>query len=139
MTALTITTDRTRFLRLALGLDAVVTGVNGLGYLAGATLLSDLLGPDAAPLRGIGAFLLVYALGVGLLAARETVNPAATMTVIALNTVWAIGSILAVVTGVIEFTTIGALWAVAQAMVVGLFAAVQLVGLRRLRSQHSSQ
>ncbi|MEU8251701.1 hypothetical protein [Nonomuraea sp. NPDC048916] len=133
MTASTVTTSRSTFLRLALALDAVVTGVNGLGYLAGADLLTDLLGPGTAPLRGIGAFLVVYSLAVGLLARRKSVNPAATMTVIALNIAWALGSVLAVVTGLIGFTTVGALWAVAQALVVGLFAALQIIGLRRLR------
>ncbi|WP_336212677.1 hypothetical protein [Nonomuraea sp. LPB2021202275-12-8] len=134
MSTLTVaTTDRARFLRLVLALDAAVTGVNGLVYLAGAGLVTELLGPGAGLLRGIGIFLLVYGAGVGLLAARGTVSQAATRAVIGLNIAWALGSVAAVVTGALEFTTIGAVWAVAQALVVAVFAELQIMGLRRLR------
>ncbi|MFG1684765.1 hypothetical protein ACGFNP_31705 [Nonomuraea sp. NPDC049269] len=132
MTVLTMT-DRARFLRLTLVLDAVVTGVNGLAYLAATGPASDLLGPDAGLLREIGVFLLVYGAAVGLLASRRAISPVATKAVIALNAVWTLGSVLAVVTGVAEFTTIGAVWAIAQALVVGVFAELQIMGLRRLR------
>jgi hypothetical protein len=132
MTVLT-NTDHARFLRLTLVLDAVVTGVNGLVYLAAAGPASDLLGPEAGLLREIGAFLLVYGAAVGLLASRRVINPAATKAVIALNALWTLGSVLAVVTGAAEFTTIGAVWAIAQALVVAAFAELQIMGLRRLR------
>jgi hypothetical protein len=132
MTVLTMT-DHARFLRLTLVLDAVVTGVNGLVYLAAAGPASDLLGPDAGLLREIGGFLLVYGAAVGLLASRRVINPAATKAVIALNALWILGSVLAVVTGAAEFTTIGAVWAIAQALVVAAFAELQIMGLRRLR------
>ncbi|MGW7482299.1 hypothetical protein ACWGH8_27335 [Nonomuraea muscovyensis] len=133
MTALTLTSDRTKFLRLALAADAVVTGVNGLAYLAGADLLSDLLGPGAGLLRGIGAFLLVYGLGVGFLASRAAISAAGTRTVIALNAAWAVGSVAAVVTGAAGFTVAGAVWAILQALVVAVFAELQVMGLRRTR------
>lgn len=129
MTAMTVTTDRTRFLRLALATDAVVTGGNGLIYLAFAGPVGDLLGPDTGLLRGIGVFLLVYGAAVGFLAART--NATAVKAVIALNMIWALGSIAAVVTGVIEFSTLGAVWAIAQALVVGGFAELQIIGLRK--------
>ncbi|MEV4225415.1 hypothetical protein [Nonomuraea sp. NPDC049725] len=134
MTTLTVaTTGRAKFLRLVLALDAVVTGTNGLVYLAGAGLVSDLLGPDAGLLRGIGAFLLVYGVAVGLLAARGTVSQAGVKAVIGLNIAWTLGSVAAVITGMMEFTTIGAVWAIAQALVVGVFAELQIMGLRKLR------
>ncbi|MEQ4719371.1 hypothetical protein [Nonomuraea sp. B19D2] len=133
-TALTVTADRTKFLRLALAADAVVTGVNGLVYLAFAAPVSDLLGPGAGLLREIGAFLLVYGAAVGLLATRRTISPAATRAVIALNIIWTLGSIAAVVTGAAAFTTIGAVWAIAQALVVGVFAELQITGLRKTRN-----
>ncbi|KAB8193262.1 hypothetical protein FH608_023550 [Nonomuraea phyllanthi] len=132
--ALTVTADRTRFLRLALAADAVVTGVNGLAYLAFAAPVSDLLGPGAGPLRGIGAFLLAYGVAVGLLAARRTISPAATRAVIALNVIWTLGSVVAVVTGAADLTTAGAIWTIAQALVVGVFAELQITGLRRTRT-----
>ncbi|MEV1244672.1 hypothetical protein ACIBO2_40710 [Nonomuraea sp. NPDC050022] len=132
MTALTVT-DRARFLRLALASDAVVTGVNGLVYLAAAGPASDLLGPDAGLLRAIGVFLLAYGAAVGLLAGRQTISPAATKAVIALNAAWTLASVAAVVTGMTGFTMPGAVWAIGQALVVGVFAELQIMGLRRLR------
>ncbi|MEW1845669.1 hypothetical protein AB0392_47625 [Nonomuraea angiospora] len=133
-TALTVTADRMKFLRLALASDAVVTGGNGLVYLAFAGPVSDLLGPGAGLLRGIGAFLLVYGVAVGLLATRRAISPAATRAVIALNIVWTLASVAAVVTGAADLTTIGAIWTIAQALVVGVFAELQIVGLRKTRN-----
>ncbi|WP_043622153.1 hypothetical protein [Nonomuraea candida] len=134
MTAVTITTDRMKFLRLALAADAVVTGGNGLVYLAFAGPVGDLLGPDAGLLRGIGVFLLAYGAAVGLLAARRDISPAATKAVIAVNIVWTLASIAAVVTGAIGFSTMGAIWAIAQALVVAGFAELQIMGLRKSRA-----
>ena len=127
------TTSRARFLRLVLAADAVVTGVNGLAYLVAAGLLSDLLGPDAGPLRGIGIFLIGYGAAVGLLAGRSQVSEAGTRAVIGLNAVWTLASVAAVVAGLLTFTTIGAVWAILQAVVVAGFAALQIAGLRKLR------
>ncbi|TYB63951.1 hypothetical protein FXF51_23165 [Nonomuraea sp. PA05] len=134
MTALTVTTDRMKFLRLALAADAVVTGGNGLVYLAFAGPVGDLLGPDTGLLRGIGVFLLVYGAAVGLLATRRDISPAATKAVIALNIIWTLASVAAVVTGAAGFTTIGAVWAIAQALVVAGFAELQITGLRKSRA-----
>ncbi|MBF8185172.1 hypothetical protein ITP53_05335 [Nonomuraea sp. K274] len=134
MTALTVTADRMKFLRLALAADAVVTGVNGLVYLAFAGPVSTLLGPDAGLLRGIGVFLLVYGIAVGLLATRRRISPAGTKAVIALNIVWTLGCIAAVVTGATDFSTIGAIWTIAQALVVGVFAELQITGLRKIHT-----
>ncbi|MBB6548848.1 hypothetical protein [Nonomuraea rubra] len=134
MTAVPVTTDRMKFLRLALAADAVVTGGNGLVYLAFAGPVGTLLGPDAGLLRGIGVFLLVYGAAVGFLATRRDISPAATKAVIAVNIIWTLASIAAVVTGAAGFTTIGAIWAIAQALVVAGFAELQITGLRKTRT-----
>ncbi|GAA4962850.1 hypothetical protein HD597_002130 [Nonomuraea thailandensis] len=133
MTAVTVTTDRMKFLRMALAADAVVTGGNGLAYLAFAGPVGTLLGPDAGLLRGIGVFLLVYGAAVGFLATRRDISPAGVKAVIALNIIWTLASIAAVVTGAAGFTTIGAIWAIAQALVVAGFAELQITGLRKSR------
>ncbi|MFB4272726.1 hypothetical protein [Nonomuraea sp. GTA35] len=134
MTAVTVTTDRMKFLRMALAADAVVTGGNGLAYLAFAGPVGTLLGPDTGLLRGIGVFLLVYGAAVGFLATRRDISPAGAKAVIALNVIWTLASIAAVVTGAAGFTTIGAIWAIAQALVVAGFAELQITGLRKSRT-----
>jgi hypothetical protein len=118
-------------LRPALRLDAVVTGANGAGYLLGATLLDGPLGLSPGLLRGVGAFLLVYAAAVWLVASRRPVSGAAVEAVIAANLLWAAGSVAVAATGAGSPTALGTAWLVLQAAVVAGFAAVQLVGLRR--------
>ncbi|MEV4170400.1 hypothetical protein [Nonomuraea sp. NPDC049709] len=135
MTALTVTTDRTKFLRLSLAADAVITGGNGLIYLAFAGPVSTLLGPGTGLLRGIGVFLLVYGAAVGFLASRRQISAGGTKAVIALNIIWTLGSVAAVVTGAADFTTVGAIWAIAQALVVAGFAELQITGLRKSRAK----
>ena len=118
-------------LRLALRLDAAVTGLNGAAYLLAAPLLDDLLGLSAGLLRGTGAFLLAYAAAVWLVGARPRPSTAAVRTVIGLNALWAVGSVVAVLTDAGTPTTVGAVWIVLQAVVVAAFAVLQVAGLRR--------
>jgi hypothetical protein len=125
----TTTTAPAPLLRLALRLDAVVSGLNGAAYLLAAAPLADLLGLDAGVLRGLGAFLLAYGAAVWLVADRPA--PPAVRTVVAGNALWAAGSLAAVATGLGSPTTLGAVWLVLQALVVAAFAALQATGLRR--------
>ena len=119
------------FLRLALRLDAVVSGLNGVAYLVAAPLLDDLLGLDRGLLRGVGAFLLVYAAAVWAIPSGPRVSAAAVEAVVGANLLWAAGSVVAVVVGIGSLTGPGAAWLVLQAAVVAGFAVLQVVGLRR--------
>ncbi len=118
-------------LHLALRLDAVVTGANGLAYLAAAPLLDDVLGIETGFLRAIGTFLLVYGIGVGILGSEERPNTLGVELIIAANTLWAIASIGFAGADSADLTVIGIVWIVMQAGVVGLFAVLQILGLRR--------
>ncbi|MGX5655874.1 hypothetical protein ACWKWC_13945 [Geodermatophilus nigrescens] len=117
-------------LRTALRLDAVVSGANGLAYLAAAPLLADLLGVPAGALRGLGGFLLVFAAGVALVAAGRPVRAGAVEVVAGGNLLWTAGSVAAVVAGRFDLTTAGTVWVLLQAAVVAGFAALQLATLR---------
>jgi hypothetical protein len=120
-----------RLLRLALRLDAAVTGLNGAAYLLAAPLLDDLLGLPSGLLRGVGAFLLAFAGAVWLVAARRTIVPVAVEVVVVANLLWALGSVVVATTGAGTPTTVGAVWIVLQAGVVAAFAVLQVTGLRR--------
>jgi hypothetical protein len=113
-------------LRVALKLDAVVTGANGAAYLALAGPLEDLLGLDAALLRAVGAFLLVFAVAVWFARTRGAV-----LAIVAANVAWAAGSIVAAIAGWGSPETVGTVWIVLQAVVVAGFAELQLAGLKR--------
>jgi hypothetical protein len=114
-------------LRLALRLDAVVTAANGAAYLALAGPLEDLLGLEPALLRATGAFLLVFAAAVWLVAARADVSRSAALAVIWVNALWALDSVAFLVLGVADPTAVGAVWIVLQAVVVAGFAALQAI------------
>ncbi|GAA5072880.1 hypothetical protein [Nocardia iowensis] len=119
-------------LRLSLRLDAVITTVNGLAYLALAGPLESLLGLDTAIGIPIGIFLTLYGLAVALIGTRPTINPTATRLVIAANTTWVLASLTALfITDTLDLNLIGSIWTVMQAGTVGGFAALQYLGLRK--------
>jgi hypothetical protein len=137
MTALPIATTRTgddgRLLRFALRLDAAASGALGLVGLAAAPLLADLLGPPAAALRSTGAFLVVYALALVAVAARETISRPAAWAVVIGNGTWVACTVAATVAGWEALTALGVGVALAQAAAVAVFADLQWTGLRRAR------
>lgn len=115
----------------ALRHDAVVTAANGAAYLAAAGPLSDLLGLDATLLRVVGAGLLAFAAVVWLVASARRISRPAAAAIVVLNAAWAVGSIAAVLADLGTPATAGAVWMIAQALVVAGFAELQLIGLRR--------
>ncbi|MGY1639338.1 hypothetical protein ACI78V_22055 [Geodermatophilus sp. SYSU D00742] len=116
-------------LRLALRLDAVVTGLNGAAYVLAASPLADLLGLPPGWLRGTGVLLLAYAVAVWLVGTRPV--PSAVRAVVTANALWAAGSVAVVLAGVGTPTPTGVVWLVLQAAVVAAFAVLQAAGLRR--------
>ncbi|KFF95551.1 membrane protein [Streptomyces scabiei] len=123
------TTDPRTMLRRFLAVDAVVTGANGLAYLAAAGPLGRFLGVGSGLLVALGVFLAVYAVGVALLASRERPPTLPVRAVIEANLGWAVLSLVALVLWLTP-STAGAVWTLLQALTVGGFAAVQYVALR---------
>ena len=117
-------------LRLILKLDAVVTGVNGIAYLALANPLEDLLGVAPELTRPIGAFLVLFAAAVWFVATRPVVPRLGVADIAAANALWAAGSVVFAVTGASSPTTVGTVWIVMQALVVAAFAALQALAMR---------
>jgi hypothetical protein len=126
MTAITAITSRPTLLRDVMRFDAVVTGANGVAYLALAGPLEDLLGLSSPLLRGVGAFLVVFAAFVALAGTR------APMGVVAANVAWAAGSIVAAIAGWGTPEVVGTVWIVLQAITVGAFAELGLAGVKRV-------
>lgn len=124
-----------RLLRLALRLDAAVSGANGAAYLLAAPLLQDVLGLPAGALRAVGCALLVFAAAIWLLASRPTLSARAAAVVVAANLLWVVDSLAVAVAGWGSPTTAGTAWIVLQAAVVGGFAGLQWRALRGGRAQ----
>jgi hypothetical protein len=114
-----------KFLKNVLLLDAVVTGVNALAYLFLSTVITEHLGYPA------GLFLAAFVVLVLVTALRAPVSTNAVKVVIAVNILWPVASIIALASGWLEATTLGAVWAVLQAVVVAAFAGLQAYGLKK--------
>lgn len=123
------TADPRTMLRRFLAVDAVVTGANGLAYLAAAGPLGRFLGVDSGLLVALGVFLAVYAAAVALLASRERPPVLPVQAVIEANLAWSVLSLVALVLWLTP-STAGAVWTLLQALTVAGFAAVQYVALR---------
>ena len=116
--------------RFALRIDAVVSGANGVAYLALAGPLADLFGVSGSLLRPIGAFFLVWAAALWLLSSREAITRGEMIAVAALNAVWVAGSLVFGATGAAAPDTVGTVWVLLQALVVSGFAGLQLAASR---------
>lgn len=126
--AVTVGDVRSRMgdLRLWLALDAGATGLNGLGYLVFSKPLEDALGPSSMTLMVVGAGLVGFALLVAS-AAGAPGRLVAARAVIGVNISWVVASIINAATAApIHLTATGRLWVAAQAVLVSLFAVMQL-------------
>ncbi|MFF7246494.1 hypothetical protein ACFZBU_21600 [Embleya sp. NPDC008237] len=121
----------TGLLRIALRLDAIATGAVGLLALAGCAAFDGALGLPTAFLAGLGAFLVLYALGVWRVAARSAPHRTAVRVVIGLNLLWFADSVLTALTGWLDPTGLGTTLIVLQAIAVLGFADVQIFALRK--------
>ncbi|MFJ6551732.1 hypothetical protein ACIQNT_05730 [Streptomyces luteogriseus] len=129
LAALARTCEPQSMLRRFLALDAVVTGGNALAYLAFSGPLGRFLGADASLLLALGAFLALYAAGVGLLAARRQPPVLGVRAVVEANLAWAAVSLVALALWLTPSTP-GAVWTVLQALVVAGFAVLQHMALK---------
>ncbi|MFE1439549.1 hypothetical protein [Streptomyces sp. NPDC058739] len=129
LTALARTAEPNTALRRFLALDAIVTGANGLAYLAASGPLGRLLGVDGTLLLELGAILTVYALAVAVLATRTRPAALPVKAVVETNLAWAALSFAALGLWLTPTTT-GAVWTVLQAVTVAGFALLQHLSLR---------
>ena len=118
-------------LKTALLLDAVITGANGLAYVAGAAAFDSLLGPSPTHFVLIGVFLVACSVILGVTGTRRPIPRGWAMFAAEVNVAWAIGSVAVVMIGWLDLTTTGEVWTLMQAALVAAFATLQLMALRR--------
>lgn len=121
------------FLRRVLMLDAIASGAMGVALLAFASLVASLLGLPEHLLREAGVVLLPFAVFVGYLASRELPSRVGVWFVIALNVIWTIDSIALLFTDWVAPNAFGYAFVIGQALVVGVFAELEFVGVRKQR------
>lgn len=122
----------TSFVRRLLFTDAIVSGATGALMAIAAPILESWLGLPAPLLRFAGIALLPFAAVVGWLALQ--ISPARTgvQAIIAANFAWVAASILLLVAGGVQPTTLGIAFVIFQAAVVGVLGELQYMGLRRI-------
>ena len=118
-------------LRLAVQVDAAVSGAMALMLSFGAGLLAPVLGLPEPLLLESGLFLIAYAALVGWLGSRATMPRGLVLLIIAGNALWTLGSIALLFSGAVTPTLLGKAFVTLQAIAVGVFAELQYVGLRR--------
>jgi hypothetical protein len=118
-------------LRRALLADAIFSGASALLLSLGAGALAPLLDLPQALLRETGLFLIAYTALVGWLGTRPSMPRAPVAIVIAGNAAWTIASVALLFSGWVAPNLLGEILVAAQAIVVGVFAELQYVGLRR--------
>lgn len=118
-------------LRQALLADATTSAAFALLMLLAAGPLSHLLGLPEAFLRGAGVILLPYVALLAWLSLRDRMHKVFVWAVILGNILWTADSLLLLVSGWVSPTSAGYAFVIMQALVVLMYAELQIVGLRR--------
>jgi hypothetical protein len=119
------------FLRRVLLLDAVATGATGILLLGGTGLLQSLLNRPASLMIYASMFCVAWAALVGFASARKQLTHNFVRAIVVGNALWVFGSLALLVSGYVAPTLLGYAFVIAQALVVGVFAELQYIGLRR--------
>ena len=82
-------------------------------------------------MREAGLLLVPYVALVAFVGTRQAISHGAVKAIIALNVAWVAGSIGLLMSGTVAPTVLGHVFVVFQAVVVGVFAELQFIGLRR--------
>jgi hypothetical protein len=119
------------FLRRALQADAIFSGVSAVMLTIGAGPFAPLLNLPETLLRETGLFLIAYAALVGWLGTRQSMPRVLVGVVIAGNAAWTLASIALLLSDAVTPNLLGETAIALQAIVVGVLAELQYVGLRR--------
>ena len=124
--------DHATFLRRGLQLDGAASGLTGALLVLAAPPISRLIGLFApGNARAVGVGLLIFAVALLWNARRPVPSRGEAVLAVALNAVWVVGSLILIVDGPLTLLGVGAVAAVAAA-VLG-FSVLEVIGLRRLR------
>ncbi|MBF6182608.1 Uncharacterised protein [Nocardia otitidiscaviarum] len=134
MTATTATGTRTIAgmspLRLAYTFDGVATLASGILVAALAGVLDSALGLSTPLLLGVGAFFILYAIDVLIVATRPVISRRAAAVIIAVNALWAVDSLVVLAAGWLDPTALGVAAILVIAAFTAAMAAVQAYTLR---------
>jgi len=135
MTTITTTAHagtKDAFLRFAMRLDAVVSGVVGLAGLALAPRIAELSGTTPAVEYSLSAFFVAYGIAVYALSRQAYVRTPGRL-VVAGNVGFTVAAVAVVLAGVWPLTTMGVVLTLGSGVFTLVMADLQYLGLRRIR------
>ncbi len=118
-------------LRFAMRLDAVLSGLVGIAGIPLAGWLAEISGTTKAFEYSISVFFIVFALAVLGLAALPSVKLSGIVVAVG-NVVFAVATVVLVISDVFPLTTIGVVLTLATGVYTLIMAELQYVGWRRL-------
>lgn len=133
ITATAHTGTKDAFLRFAMRLDAVLTGVIGAAGLALAPRIAELSGTTPTTEYALSAFFVAYGIAVYALSRLAHVRTPGRL-VVAGNVVFTVAAVAVVVAGVWPLTTMGVVLTLGSGVYTLVMADLQYLGLRRLRA-----
>lgn len=116
-------------------INAVLTGITGLGLAVFSDLAAQYLIPGAPAwlILGLGIALLLFAADVGMIAKWKTQSRSLVGFVFAADLLWVIGVSAILLLMPSAFTLLGVITTLAVTAVVALFALIEWEGLKRLQ------
>jgi hypothetical protein len=136
MTAITVpatTTAKDAFLRFAMRLDAVLTGLMGIAGVAVAPRIAELSGTTPALEYSMGALFIAYGVAVFALSLMKHVRRPGVFLAVG-NVVYTVAAVGVVLAGVWPLTTMGVVVTLGSGVYTLVMADLQYLGLRRMRS-----
>lgn len=118
------------FLRKVILADAIVSGAAAFLMIAGAGMLGPLLSLPAALLSWAGISLVPFVILLFAIIRRGAAPRLLVLDVAIVNILWAAASFAVLAAGVVSPNLPSVLFVAAQALVVAVFALLQLKGLR---------
>ena len=119
------------YLRKALLADAVVSGAASLAMIAGADFTHGLLGLPSALLFWSGVASIPFVTLLAMMVRAGRAPGSLIVAVIVTNLAWVAGSLFVAFGPAFAPSLLGQVFVVTQAAIVGVFAQLQIVGLRR--------
>ena len=121
------------FLRRVLLFDAVTCVAMGVVLLLLAVMVEKMLAIPVIVSHGAAVVLLLFGVGVGYTATQDRLVGPAVPAIIALNALWAVASVTALLFGWLTPNTPGQVFVIGQALAVAIIVWLEIIALRRGR------
>jgi hypothetical protein len=126
--------DKSALLRNTLKANALASALSGLAFFLGSGVLAPFMGINSPILLGaLGVGVMIFAFGVFLVFQETPLNAHKGSLIFVLDVIWVIGSILLLIADPLTLSGEGKWIVLILGDIVGVFAVLEYLGIRRLR------